>query len=176
MKGIPYKEVGVAVAWLLAFVLLGGAWVGWVQRQVGSEQTSVLIGLFAVALTLLFLWMLFTHVRAILHDPRVAIPRGALILFDVALYVLTFAWVYSTLGIVDGTGAQQSVSFDFGDCIYYSMVTITTVGYGDFFPTPRVRFVAAVQALGGYLMLGILVSTGLTALSRHVETVDLDEE
>ena len=53
------------------------------------------------------------------------------------------------------------------DSIYYSFVTATTVGYGDFRPTHRkTKVVAIVIALLGLLTTGIVVSIGLMAVKE----------
>ena len=44
--------------------------------------------------------------------------------------------------------------------LYFSIVTWTTLGYGDFTPPPELRLVAAIQALVGYLFFGLSVGLG----------------
>ncbi|MCZ6684009.1 MAG: ion channel [Planctomycetota bacterium] len=57
---------------------------------------------------------------------------------------------------------QGSMHFggdDAGYAIYYSLVTMTTLGYGDIVPTsPAARMSAAVQAFVGQLYLAVLVA------------------
>ena len=175
MRTVFYRELGVTLGWLALFLVVGGAWIGWVQRTVGTDGTSIIVSVAALLISGLFVWMLFTHVRAVLRDPHTLVPRLLFVLVDVVLYVLMYAWVYSSLGIVDDTGSSPGVTYDFRTCVYYSIVTISTVGYGDFFPTPAVRFVAAIQGTTGYVMLAILASTGLSALSRRVELRQEDD-
>ena len=60
------------------------------------------------------------------------------------------------------------------DSFYWSFVTATTVGYGDFRPTKRPsRVLAIVIALMGLVFTGILiaiaVNAGTEALKLHVE-------
>lgn len=55
------------------------------------------------------------------------------------------------------------------DYIYFSIVTFTTLGYGDFSPLQEYRLLAASQALLGYVYLGSIVSL-LVALIGHEET------
>ena len=45
----------------------------------------------------------------------------------------------------------------FSSALYFSFVTFTTLGYGDFQPMPRMRLLAAIEAVLGYLYLGLLV-------------------
>lgn len=44
-----------------------------------------------------------------------------------------------------------------GNTLYYSVVTFTTLGYGDIIPTGIVKFFAAVEALMGAIIIGFLV-------------------
>ena len=45
----------------------------------------------------------------------------------------------------------------FGSALYYSTVTFTTLGYGDFQPPPRLRLIAGLEAVMGYAYLGMVV-------------------
>jgi voltage-gated potassium channel len=59
---------------------------------------------------------------------------------------------------------------DFGDSMWFSIVTISTVGYGDLVPsTPAGRFVAVVLMLGGIALLGALAGS-LGAFLRVQDT------
>lgn len=56
------------------------------------------------------------------------------------------------------------------DYIYFSTVTFTTLGYGDFSPKQDARLVAAAEAFLGNMHLGILVAAAFLAVSvnnRH---------
>ena len=44
------------------------------------------------------------------------------------------------------------------DVLYFSIVTWTTLGYGDFRPSPDTRMYAASQAVLGYFYMGILIA------------------
>ena len=59
----------------------------------------------------------------------------------------------------DGQGPMRFGGDDAGYAIYYSLVTMTTLGYGDIVPTsPAARMSAAVQAFVGQLYLAVLVA------------------
>lgn len=64
------------------------------------------------------------------------------------------------------TNAIQLAGFDeyrltFNDHIYYSIITFTTVGYGDFIPRPfpLYRFLAACEGFTGTFMIGLFIFT-----------------
>lgn len=62
--------------------------------------------------------------------------------------------------------------------IYYSFVTITTLGYGDIVPTtPQVRMFAAIEALTGQLYIAVLVArlVALHATTSFETNRDNDE-
>lgn len=70
-----------------------------------------------------------------------------------ALLVLAFAWAYTLVGI--DYGAYETPLSP----LYYSVVTLTTLGYGDAVPsTAAGQAVAMLQVLTGYVMLGGLLS------------------
>ena len=48
--------------------------------------------------------------------------------------------------------------------LYFSVVTLTTVGYGDFVPSGNYsRLVAAWEALNGYVMMALLIAALISA-------------
>ena len=55
------------------------------------------------------------------------------------------------------------------DAVYYVIVTISTVGYGDFSPTkPGTRAVALIMIFSGTIFIFPLLSAGVAYLSDHV--------
>jgi Ion channel len=71
--------------------------------------------------------------------------------------VLTYADVCELYGIVDTANSdpRTNVSHAPGDCLYFSLVTWTTLGYGDFRPTVPLRLFAAAEAVTGYVYMGL---------------------
>ena len=63
---------------------------------------------------------------------------------------------------LDGRALSESVGSveeAFSKCVYYSYVTMTTLGYGDIKPTaPATQSLAFIQALTGQLYLAVLVA------------------
>ena len=76
-----------------------------------------------------------------------------------------FSVLFTELGLVDSMSGRETN--DFGTCLYFSVSTLTTLGYGDFFPTPEARMVAAIEAFTGYVLLGLVVGTAFTHLSHR---------
>ncbi|MDD5008033.1 MAG: ion channel [Syntrophorhabdaceae bacterium] len=78
-----------------------------------------------------------------------------LLSFSMVCTIFTFAQVFSKAGFYEADG---KVSHDFLGAIYLSIVTWTTLGYGDLRPTESVRIFAGIEALTGYLYLGLFVA------------------
>ena len=89
-------------------------------------------------------------------------------------YLLIFAFAYFFIGVHD-TGvveafdpakslAQNLVAF--GDCLYFSIVTFTTVGYGDVVPLGPAKAISAVEALSGNFIMALFVVVFVRKLAR----------
>ena len=70
-------------------------------------------------------------------------------------YVLVFAFYYQLHGVID---SDKVIHKSLGTCIYFSLVTWTTLGYGDFLPTKEIRIVAGAEALLGYILMGAFLA------------------
>jgi len=82
--------------------------------------------------------------------------RGVLIAAFVV--ILGLAVVYCAGGVVETTaGAESVVRGDFGSALYFSVVTFTTLGYGDLRPAPHLRWAAASEALLGAFLTALFV-------------------
>jgi len=73
--------------------------------------------------------------------------------------ILIFTFLFMSSGI-SGTGIEGSISKNFLDCVYFSTVTFTTLGYGDFRPLEGCgRVFAGTEAFIGALMMALFVYT-----------------
>ncbi|HID37924.1 MAG TPA: two pore domain potassium channel family protein [Calditrichaeota bacterium] len=84
---------------------------------------------------------------------------------SISMAVLCFALLYMQQGIVSH-GVTQRVALD---AIYFSAVTFSTLGYGDFAPTQSARLIAAFQAILGNLHLGMVVGVMFFAVQENNE-------
>lgn len=80
-----------------------------------------------------------------------------------ATLIFIFAGIYRGFGLLYG-GSQVALLDDAASALYFSIVTWTTLGYGDFTPPPELRLLAAIQALLGYVFFGISVGLGTAIL------------
>jgi len=74
--------------------------------------------------------------------------------------MLTFGVIYWRYGLMHN-GEQIEVSIF--TALYFSVTTLTTLGFGDFSPTPRLRHITSLQAIIGFVSLGVWI--GLIGLS-----------
>lgn len=84
--------------------------------------------------------------------------------FWIVVISLLFAWIYSLVDVDYGKYPNWISP------IYYSVVTLTTLGYGDIVPaSPAARVVAIFEVMIGYLMLGGLLSIFANRMARRGE-------
>jgi hypothetical protein len=78
-----------------------------------------------------------------------------------AAYLLLLIYIYAdnfaNIGLYDG--AAKADTRDFWTCLYFSIATWTTVGYGDVTATASAaRFFAGMEALNGYLVMALFIA------------------
>lgn len=86
--------------------------------------------------------------------------------------VWTYSDIYMKLGILD---VSSTVVRDRESCLYFSIVTFTTLGYGDYRPTLDARMVAATEALTGYVFFGVFISMISSYVAVHRQQFRRDE-
>ncbi len=144
MPGAQYGVAAIAVVLVMVCVLLHyevlRALSDWLDRLRQLHRTRVLV---------LILGLLMTHILEI--------------------------WVYAIgYGLLDGVAgfghivATTPLAPELGwlDYIYFSFVTFTTVGYGDLVPAGPIRFIAATEALNGWVLLGWSASFTFLEMQR----------
>ncbi len=104
-----------------------------------------------------------------LHRLRVLVLMiGLLVTHTVEIWIYSAA--YGFLNGHDDFGHLELVvtHADAGwlDCVYFSFVTYTTLGYGDIMPVGPIRFIAATEALNGWMLLGWSASFTFLEMQR----------
>jgi Ion channel len=84
---------------------------------------------------------------------RVAIGViGALLAHIIEVWLFTFAYYFliqsGRFGTLGGVAEP-----DLANCAYFSLITYTTLGYGDIFPLGEIRFLAGLESLTGLVMI-----------------------
>jgi Ion channel len=96
--------------------------------------------------------------------------RTQIVLFALAVFGFGCGYYYLTPG-GDGLGQNGNAlgTRNLADSIYFSLVTITSLGYGDFHPVGWSKALAAVEVLFGLVLMGItLAKLTSSRLSFHV--------
>lgn len=81
--------------------------------------------------------------------------------------IVLFGLVYWSLSRWIAGGAEHGGALALGDALHLSAITFTTVGYGDISPTGALRFVAAIEALLGFMLLTWSASFAYLQMARQ---------
>ena len=120
--------------------------------------------------TPLFLWRFIEYTSIIIYqrifaagfpqytepDPERFYMGYRALIIDVVNY-LQFVLIFATIYRANGTHFAPNSINSASDAIYFSVITMATVGYGDITPLHCMRTVALVQILFGIFMLAIIV-------------------
>ncbi len=83
---------------------------------------------------------------------------------EVWLYGIAY-WASIDFFHLGGFGGQPVAGFE--DSVYFSAVTYTSLGLGDYFPTRALRLIAGVEALNGLVLIGWSASFTYLAMERY---------
>ena len=84
------------------------------------------------------------------------------------LAVWTYALAYWLLAVQWQMGGFAGLPVEgFEDCLYFSVVTYTSLGFGDQVPVSHMRLVAGVEALNGLMLIGWSVSFTYLTMERY---------
>jgi voltage-gated potassium channel len=102
--------------------------------------------------------------------------RGRIVIYTVCSALLL---IYSaSLGVLDAERQLPQADIkSFGDAVWWSFTTITTVGYGDYHPmTVTGRVIAVLLMVGGVSLIGIITATVVTWIVQRVSDIDAAEQ
>ena len=157
MKPSPYPFLAIAAG--LAFSLLTGS----THLHTLNFWLTAAVAFGIVTLFEILILSTLEHERM---TPTQFLFRTMLV---VILMQLAFACIYHFAGNETSylsKGGQRVT--DFVDALYFSGVTLMTVGYGDIVPVGDFRFTAVAEVYGGTLFIFAFFSWGLGVLSdRH---------
>lgn len=93
-----------------------------------------------------------------LHLPSLPTNKAILcLLASGGIFIVTYAELLSKAGIIQGQTGWQT--HHFATALYFSLISWTTVGYGDYYPSTQAQAVVAVEALSGFFLLAIWIAT-----------------
>lgn len=107
--------------------------------------------IFGILFTALGIYCVIALFRAPSKDGLILAFVSTVIVADL---LLLFAGIYRHLGLQYG----KEIIYDSSKSLYFSIVTWTTLGYGDFAPSPSSRPYAASEALIGYIFMAIFLA------------------
>jgi hypothetical protein len=149
---------GGRIAALVALVVVAASAILWLARGDFPPAPSAIVNGLLIAVAP------FVIARGLLADLRERRSVSAETLTGVlAIYLLAgmfFSFLYGVVGAVDPDVLfAQTTHTDRGDELYFSFVTLTTVGYGDLSPLGGVsRAFAVAEMLVGQIYLVTIVS------------------
>lgn len=166
--------------WLLIPILLGlPTLCFWIW---GSLNPSIFLQIIRYLCLIAFLsYVIFMITGTIFHKKIVTQDTVFASLCVYMLLGLVWALAYSLLDLVEPESftytpnlTKPSLQFGKGELavLYYSFVTLTTMGYGDIIPTTSIsRVLASFEAITGQLYLAVLVSklVGMYIVTAQVE-------
>ena len=152
----------VIIAAILAVALLIINWFG-LERP--GAQPGIVGGLLLITLNS---YVFFIMLSRILQADKVSFD---VICGGIALYLLiglTWAVSYSIVEWVEpGSFALPKGSEDWSQLLYFSLTTLTTLGYGDIAPlSPFARIWSALEAVTGVVYIAVLIAR-LVSLYRN---------
>ena len=116
----------------------------------------------------------FEHTRRRLHQS--SLVEDAERLIQLALAAATITVLGAVLTWIVESDVEGSQIRSFGDALWWAIVTVSTVGYGDITPvTATGRVVATLLMVTGITILGILVSQLSLSVIRRRESEIADE-
>jgi hypothetical protein len=137
---------------------------------------AMIVTTLLVALTILvhyeILRITSAHLSELPIPPRariVVVVGAAFVAHTVEVWLYGFAYwlLVLHLGFSGFAGfAGQSVT-GFEDCLYFSAVTYTSLGFGDLYPVSHARLIAGVESLNGLVLIGWSASFTYLAMSRY---------
>ena len=97
--------------------------------------------------------------------------RGRVITYVAGLTTLVL--LLASLAVLDAERGREGANIaDFGDALWWSATTVTTVGYGDRFPvTGTGRLIAVALMLAGIALLGVVTAAFASWLIERVAEV-----
>lgn len=165
LLGLCTKRSSRVMAIALAIPTVVGLWTGYVLP---NFPRFPLIILFHLAATCFFAFTVSAILQSIFREKAVSADSIYGAFCGYLLIGLSFGHVYSVLELVTPGSFQGGREFAlrmeiedwrFFDMTYYSLMTLTTVGYGDIIPaTQSARSLATAEAILGQFYLAVLIA------------------
>jgi hypothetical protein len=157
--------------WILPVILLAA-----IVLRIGSVRAghATLSSASLVLWTGIALYAVFGTLRLVLRAPAITPEHlyaalSAYLLAGLFLGVLYWAVEEAWPGSIVVIGAGATPSFALTQGIYFSFITLATVGYGDIVPgNDMVRGLAVVEAIAGQFYLAVMIARLMSLYMREV--------
>jgi voltage-gated potassium channel len=156
--------------WVLPAILLAAILIriwSWLADHVGLSAAGLVLWI-GIALYAVFSAMRFVLRSSAITSEHLYAALSAYLLVGVFLGVVYWSLqeVWPDSIIVSGAGASHPFSLMNG--IYFSFITLATVGYGDFVPGNDVmRGLAVVEAIAGQFYLAVMIARLMSLYMRE---------
>jgi len=144
------------------------------HSRVLSSMMPILIILFFGLTNLIFFFQVRDFIQISHHEKEIKSVLAKI--FLLALFnIILFAIVYFIYGINSNSGL---IKYDWDISLYFSIVTWTTLGYGDYSPIESLRLIASFEALMGYMYMALIIGLILNVIKINIiyDTPELDYE
>jgi hypothetical protein len=155
------------LAALLGVSALLARWIAILFPSAETALATTLVPFFFFAFFVVFLLRAVVTAEEVTSD----VIGGALSVY--LLLGLTWSLLYQSIALVDpaafsvGAAIADSGPLTLMDFLYYSFITLATVGYGDITPVaPAAQSFAAAEAVIGVLYVAVLVARLVSAYRR----------
>ncbi len=126
-------------------------------------------------LLLFRLFKVFRYTENINYLLRVFIEKRFEFYSLIILFAFMVFFASTVIYIFEGTGANPNIN-NFYDAIYWAVVTITTVGFGDISPvTAEGRFVTIFLIIGGITSISFMTSIITTSMTEKLELIKTNQ-
>jgi hypothetical protein len=123
------------------------------RREIYANLSPLVGLLFSCSI----LWGIFAHLRSEFRNPRHAISEAFVSYLVIASGFAKMYWVLNRF--IDHAFNQVIPYAQNGTFLYFSMITLTSVGYGGIVPVnPYVRIVAAFESMSGIFFIAVVVA------------------
>ncbi|KTS90780.1 ion transporter [Microbacterium testaceum] len=117
--------------------------------------------------------MRFFTIIALIQRNTGTMLRGRVAMFTIGATALTV--FVAALAVYDAEQSSGGPISTFGDAVWWAFETITTVGYGDYYPvTVTGRIVAVGLMVGGIALIGVVTATLASWIVQRV-SVEAEE-
>ncbi len=136
-------------------------------RTIPLKTPPIYVEIFAWIAIVWAVWFFFVNVVWVTLNARPEFqPNGQRLAIDALLsgcnWIISCAFFFVIHGI-----EKEGETPDLIDHLYFSAVTFSTLGYGDFQPAKEARPLAAIEAVVGNLHLGVLVAAAFLVASSY---------